>query len=241
MSTPESFEHRELRELLGAYALGGLPDEERARAQVHLDGCPACRAELAELVPVVEALQTVDPEALLTAPAPPPDLGARIAAAIAEERLLVQARARREAAMHSRRRILTAVAATVVVVVALGGGVVVGRSTAPPLAAGPTGAPIPMEEISLRALDPAIDVESAVLIPHTWGVEARFVASGLPAGATFHAAFRSTDGRMLPAGEFIGTGDSTLKCNMQSALLRHDTTAFVVTDGDGREVLVADL
>ncbi len=32
---------REWRESLGAYALGQLPDEERASLEAHLEGCPA--------------------------------------------------------------------------------------------------------------------------------------------------------------------------------------------------------
>ena len=40
---------REWRESLGAYALGQLPDEERAGLEAHLEGCPECRAELDSL------------------------------------------------------------------------------------------------------------------------------------------------------------------------------------------------
>lgn len=92
----EHREHRELRELLGAYALDDLPEEMRARLRAHLDGCPACRAELAEIAPLAEALRLVDPDALSAVPVPPPDLADRIVERVVEERALVQARARRE-------------------------------------------------------------------------------------------------------------------------------------------------
>lgn len=241
----ESSAHRELRELLGAYALGGLPEEARARLRAHLDGCGACRAELAEISPLAHALRGVEPEALSAMPVPPADLGDRIIARIAEERTLAEARARRDerhGAVRARSRgLMRAVVAAVLVVAALAGGTVLGRATAPDQTATPPAAPLPIEDMTLRAVDQSVDIESAVVVAHTWGVEARFEASGLDAGEVYRAAFRAEDGRLLPAGEFMGVGDGALTCNMQAALLRDDTTGFVVTDDDGRAVLVADL
>ena len=120
---------------------------------------------------------------------------------------------------------MTAAAAAVLVIAALAGGTVFGRATAPELTATPPVTPLPIEDITLRAVDQSLDIESAVAVAHTWGVEAKFEASGLDAGEVYRAAFRAEDGRLLPAGEFIGVGDKALKCNMQAALLRDDTTA----------------
>ena len=89
MSEHNSSAHRELRELLGAYALGALPDEARAQLRAHLDGCAACRDELGEIAPLADALRLVKPDALSTVPVPPADLGDRIVGRIAEERALV--------------------------------------------------------------------------------------------------------------------------------------------------------
>lgn len=245
MSADDTSAHRELRELLGAYALGGLPEQEQARLRAHLDGCPACRVDLAEIAPLGEALRQVEPDTLSRVPAPPPDLGDRIVARIAEERGLRQAHARRahrRAAVRARSRgLLTAAAAAVLVIAALAAGTVFGRATAPELTAAPPPARLPVETIALRALDPSVTTGSAVVVAHTWGAEAKFEASGLAAGEVYRAAFRAADGSLLPAGEFIGIGDKTLTCNMQSALLRDDTTGFVVTDEDGQTVLTADL
>ncbi|GAB7042438.1 MULTISPECIES: anti-sigma factor family protein [Catenuloplanes] len=44
------------RTLLGLYALGRLSAAEQARTVAHLDECPACRAEVAELHHVTSAL-----------------------------------------------------------------------------------------------------------------------------------------------------------------------------------------
>ncbi|HEY3831822.1 MAG TPA: zf-HC2 domain-containing protein [Acidimicrobiia bacterium] len=48
------------RGALGAAALGRLDEHEQLALQAHLDGCPACREELAELRSTVELLDTVD-------------------------------------------------------------------------------------------------------------------------------------------------------------------------------------
>lgn len=41
--------HRWSRDLLGAYALGAVDQAERQRVEAHLEGCAACRRELAQL------------------------------------------------------------------------------------------------------------------------------------------------------------------------------------------------
>ncbi len=51
--------HEDLRELLGAYALGALEPGERAALERHLAGCPSCRAELGELRRAVVALPLI--------------------------------------------------------------------------------------------------------------------------------------------------------------------------------------
>lgn len=245
MSEISGFEHREIREMLGAYVLNALPEQASAWLRAHLDGCAACREELAEIAPLASALRLVDPDALSAVPAPPADLGQRIAARIGEERVLAQARARRDArratAGRRSRQVLTAAAAAVLVLSALAAGAALGRATGPQVTASPTAPPLPVEDILLRSADPSVDVDKAVVVAHTWGVEAKFEASGLDAGQVYRAAFRSDDGRLLPAGEFIGVGGKALKCNMQAALLRDDATGFVVTDKDGRTVLTAEL
>ena len=238
-------EHREIREMLGAYALGGLSEQLKASLGAHLDGCPACREDLAEIAPLADMLRWVDPDALSVLPSPPPDLGERIAGRIAEERALTQARAgrllRRSAARRRTRQVLTAAAAAVLLVTALGVGSLLDRGGNTAVVARPSAAALPVEDIALRALVPSIGINKAVVVAHTWGVEARFQATGLTAGQVYRASFRAADGRLLPAGEFLGVGATPLKCNMQAALLRADTIGFVVNDASGRTVLAADL
>ena len=112
----------------------------------------------------------------------------------------------------------------------------VGRATAPEPPRPP------LEPISL-AVAPGDDitVESADLVAHTWGVELRIVAVGFTEGETFRAAFRTDDGALVPAGEFLGVGSAEMTCFLQSASLREDVTEVVVTDDTGHTVLSSDL
>jgi hypothetical protein len=62
------------REELGAYLLGALDPDETLRMQAHLSECAECRAEYAELAPVVGLLAKVPAEAFVrTVPDPAPD------------------------------------------------------------------------------------------------------------------------------------------------------------------------
>ena len=74
-----------MREQLGWYALGHGTPQERAAVRAHLDGCAACRAELAELTPLTARLAGVDPDRLDEQPAPPAGLGDAVLARIAAE------------------------------------------------------------------------------------------------------------------------------------------------------------
>jgi anti-sigma factor RsiW len=70
----------ELRELLGAFALGAVTPDEAAAVRAYLATHPAAQAELAELVAAADVL----PE-LAEPLAPPPDLRTRIAAAVTRD------------------------------------------------------------------------------------------------------------------------------------------------------------
>ena len=238
-----SDDHERLRELLGAHVLGHLDDVEAGAVRAHLDGCGACRAEVADLEPLVARLDAVDPIHLDERPSPAADLGARIRSAIAAEQAEHEVRDladRREAAHHrSRRRTTLLAAAAAVVVLALGVGVGLGRATAPAPPA------VPLEAISLGVDPPGertgIEVDSAGLVAHTWGTELRFEGAGFEEGAVYRAAFRDDAGRLSPAGRFLGTGEDGMTCQLQSALLRADVTAVVVRDEAGRTVLSSAL
>ncbi|PRY48795.1 anti-sigma factor RsiW [Geodermatophilus tzadiensis] len=218
-------EHRELRELLGALALGHLEPAEAARVRAHLDGCADCRAELAELAPLAARLAAVDPDALDRTPTPPPGLGAAVLARIAaEERRVVPPR---RAAVR-RRVALGAAAAGIAAAGAVTGWL-----------ARPVPAPPPLEPVTVQAVAPDVEA-SADLVPHTWGVEVKLSGSGFAAGEVYRVAVTTEDGVEVPAGEFLGVGPQPLDCNLNSSVLRADAVGFEVVDADGDVVVRSD-
>lgn len=232
--------HQRLRELLGAHALGHLGPGEDAALRAHLDGCAACRAELAEIAPLREALAGVDPDRLASPPSPPPGLGEevrrRVAAERAEQRGDDLARRRSDRAAGTARRARGVAVAAAAVLVVGAGGLLLGRATAPAPPA------VPYEAVALQVVgEDDVVVDEAGLVPHTWGVELRVRASGFDRGEVYRAAFVDEAGRSTPAGEFLGTGAQEMVCNLQAALLRDDAARVVVTDADGSTVLEADI
>lgn len=213
-------EHRTLRESLGAYALGQLPGPELTTLQAHLDGCAECRAELAEIQPVVRGLRGVDPDRLDTTPAPPPLLGEQIVSRALSER------------RTGPRRGVLLVAAGVVVAALIGGGVgyVVGDAT-------PS---VPREPVTLLASDARVDA-SATVIPHTWGVEITLDADGFTAGTVYRVVVLDDAGKRIDAGGFVGTGATRMLCNLNSTVLRAQASGFDVLDTSGAVVLHGEL
>ncbi|MGY1679993.1 anti-sigma factor family protein [Geodermatophilus sp. SYSU D01176] len=218
----ERGEHRELREQLGWYALGHGTPEERAGVRAHLDGCAACRAELAGLAPLAARLGRADPDRLDEEPAPPAGLGEAVLARIAAEAPLRRRRA-------SSRRALAA--AAVVGVAAAGFGV--------GWLARPVPDPLPLEPVAVQA-GPGIEA-TADVVPHTWGVEVKLTGEGFTAGAVYRVVVTDEDGTAVPAGQFLGVGPAELRCNLNASVLREDATGFRVLAADGTVVASSEL
>lgn len=215
--------HRALREGLGVYALGRGDADERAAVRAHLDGCAACRAELAELTPLVARLADVDPDRLDDVPGPPPGLGGAVLARIAAEQT-------RPADLADRRRRRTRAAAAVAAVGIAAAAFAVGWLVRPVPPAPPLEAVA--VEVTERGLTATADV-----VPHTWGVEVKLSGEGFTAGEVYRVVVRDDAGGASPAGEFVGVGAQQLDCNLNSAVLREDATGFEVVDADGAVVL----
>ncbi|MFC6093019.1 anti-sigma factor family protein [Saccharothrix lopnurensis] len=208
------------RESLGAFVLGQLGEPERIAVQAHVDGCPACRAEVADLRPAVELLGLADPSRVSDAPAVPAGLG---------ESVLARIRAERRPRRAPRRAAL--VAAAVLIAVSAGGiGYAVGRPTAP------------LEPVAVAGSAPGVSARAA-LVPHTWGMEIKLEATGFTPGRAYRVLVRDRAGRQSPAGGFVGTGTVPMTCNLNSSVLRRDAAGFTVLDaGDagGAVALAAD-
>lgn len=219
MSTPT--DHEALRTALGPYVLGDLPPAEAHALEAHLDTCAACTAELAELTPVAAALSGLR-GTRPSLPLPPADLGERVSAAVAAD-----ARRRPGARAAARRAGALLVAAAVGAVLVLG----VTRWVAEPAAP-----PVPVEAVPVEVGTPGV-VASAGLVDHTWGVEVKLTATGFTAGDRYRVVVLGPDGTEFPAGEFVGTGARTMRCNLSSSVLRERASGFEVV-GEGGRVLV---
>ena len=108
--------HSEVEELLGAYALDALVDDERSTVEEHLATCGRCRAEVAEHQQTASTLATVG------APAPT-GVWDRIAAEIEGRNAPVvplEFHRRRQTARWARQGLAVAAAVAVVMAMALG-------------------------------------------------------------------------------------------------------------------------
>ena len=59
--------------------------------------------------------------------------------------------------------------------------------------------------------------------------------------APYRARITNHDGTVISAGTFVGTGTATMRCNLNSSVLRPDAASFVVLDPAGTAVVWADL
>ncbi len=216
-------DHERLRTNLGAYVLGGLPDDESAALEAHLATCAECRAEHDELLPAASVLGELKVGAPAHATAAPADLADRVFSGLAAE----QDRERRTAWV--RRAGLAAVAGAAAAAV-----LVVGLAvTASDDDDEPT---VPLEAVAVTVSERGVEAD-ADLVNHTWGVEVKLSGTGFEQGGRYRVALLGTDGKRFPAGEFVGTGGTRMLCNLNSSLLRDDASGFVVTDSDGDVVV----
>lgn len=106
-------------------------------------------------------------------------------------------------------------------------------------AAGPSANPLTVVRVRVSAARLGVNVR--VRLAHTWGVEIKLEAVGLRSGASYTAVVKTTDGRRRSAGGFVGTGEVTMNCNLNSDVLRADAASFKVLENKGRTVLTGDL
>jgi hypothetical protein len=87
---------------------------------------------------------------------------------------------------------------------------------------------------------PAVQA-TADVVPHTWGMEVQLHGAGFTAGEVYRAQVTEDDGRVVSAGEFLGTGSAEMVCNLNSSVLRQDAASFAVLDSSGVVVLTSSL
>jgi hypothetical protein len=216
---PESC--REWRGELAAAALGNLDEEARVALQAHLDGCAACRAELADLRAVAAVLPAAD-VAHVTEPArdePPTDLGERVLGTLAWQR--AQEHRRR------RRRFGVVIATSAIAVAAAIGLLFIGGSL--------THTVDHAEEVAFTVKPRGVDA-SVQLARADYGTDVKLDVSGLNDGGVYWLWLTGDDGKRIAAGTFEATGDH-YTCDMTAALPLASTRRVWVTDAADQVVL----
>lgn len=219
--------HEELREAIGAYVLGQLDDDFRAALDAHLVGCAECRAEVADLAPLAVALRQVDPDRIVPSDlVVPAALDDRISRALEQESgTSVHAHPRfgaRRWAPAAVGAVLGAAAAAAVVLALV-------QPAEPP--AGP-------KIIAVSDVRAASGVQAvAGLVDHTWGVEIKLEATGLPAGQAYDVMVIDAAGKEYDAGAFLGVSGRKVVCSMNSSVLLVDAARFEVVNPGGDVVI----
>lgn len=210
-------ECRDWRELLGAYALGQLEGDEKIGLEAHLDGCAQCREELTLLAPVAQMLPRADPARFESAPQPPPELGARIAATIGAERQKAQRRRRRRRLFggFALGGATAALAAAVLAIFVLGGG----------------GDGQPEQQVRFASVPKGVTID-ATLEPHAYGTEIRMYVHGIASGTLCTVSLRGPGGVSYPAGTFRYRWGEDSEAVLASALDLSRTRAITVRAGN---------
>jgi anti-sigma-K factor RskA len=221
-------------QLLGAYVLGALDEQEARVVEEHLSRCPACRGELDDLRAVEATLGDVPPEALLDGPPEDGDL--------LLQRTLRQMRSERGSTVR-RRQFALGAAAAVVAAIVLGSGVVVGRSTAPITDAlpGPTSsaATPPAGTKVATFADPDTGARMTVQVkPAAGWVRVNVAIGGIPQNEKCRLFVVAKDGHREEIGSWLvskaGEADGT-SLDGAALIASDDVAAVEVENFDGKK------
>jgi hypothetical protein len=215
----------QLREELGAYALGLSEPEDRTRVDRHLEICPTCPAELESLGGVVDALGTLPPAAVEEAEPP------------AEDELLQRLAATRRREQRS-----------VVVSRSLGGlgvaGMLVAGAVAFDLGRRPVDpTPAAGSTVVLESPEGAAPTRGTTvrLTERDAGTQVDLETSTLPpvaAGQYYKVWLIDPDGTKIGVGTFRPEGDGRTTVRLQSAEPLEPGTQFGLTRGEQELLLV---
>ncbi|GGU60541.1 anti-sigma factor family protein [Lentzea flava] len=184
-------------QLLGAYVLGALDEQEVREMDEHLASCPDCTRELEDLRAMEAYLGEVPPEAMLDGPPEGGDL--------LLQRTLRQVRAER-GGVARRRQFALGAAAAVVAALVLGAGVFVGKATSPDVTAAPsqTVAPDPSGTKLATFTDPVTKASMTVkVVPAAGWVRTNMAISGIPEGEKCRIFVVAKDGSRQEAGSWV--------------------------------------
>ena len=190
-------------ELLSAYVLGALDEQEAREVEGHIASCEECRKEVAELREMELALGEIPPEAFLEGPPEGGDL--------LLQRTLRQVRTERTASQRRRSFTVGVAVAASATVVFLGGYLVAdaGSSDAqavrPPVSTAATvPGTAPTGVLLGSATDPATQARMTVRVtPAADWVRVNAAVTGIPAGERCRLVVVSKDGHREIAGSWV--------------------------------------
>ncbi len=210
---------REWRGELAAFAIDRLGASERVAMQAHLDGCPACRAELADLSSVARALPSADTSHLAAPTDPPAVLGDRILGRLAWARASERKR-------HRRHFVVVGITAVAAVAAALGL-FALGTSLHESHPGQPVAFTVAPQGVEARA----------VLHKREYGTEVALHVTGLSNDNEWYWLWLTgDDGKRVAAGTFQAS-NGEVSVDMNSALPLSSTRRVWVTDDRDRVVL----
>ena len=236
---PTGPEHERLRADLAGYVLGGLTLPEQHAVEVHLAGCPACQAELAELDPLPVLLDLARPVGATPPTAAPVSTTAEPARAHAPTPVPAATDPTPAAvpalASPPRRRVLVGAVAAVALVVALLVGVVIGQPSSPSFST----------PIALQAVDGASSSGTAALRVTDAGTVVRLDLTGLTTGdGTYFECLWTSNQGAQSAGTFRAAADGSVQVDLVTAARRYPGWTLEIVEhpagaADGRAVLRA--
>lgn len=211
----------DVRVSLGAYVLGALEPTERHEVDRHVDQCPACRDDLAEIAGLPGLLAHVHVDDIVgDDPEAPPELLDRLLAAASTER-------------RRTRRWRLAAATAAVVVGCIGGAVVVQA-----LDDGGTDQPAPATGQVFRASDAASGVDAKVTAtPTGWGTALRIQLSGVPRGERCSLVVVAAGGERESVAKWKVDYEGGVDVDGSTDLTLPEVVAFDVVTKDGRRLV----
>jgi hypothetical protein len=210
-----------VRPLLGAFVLGHLDPDEEARVRAHLDGCPACSQEAAELAPVAGLLPLADPARVGARAEPPGHMLDQVLTRIERERVARDRTRRRSIAAR-----VGAAAAVLALVLVVGQLVLQGRGT--------SGGQV----VALTATEPGV-LGEAVIHEDRRSTWVELTTTGMTTGETYAVWFEETGtGERSPLGTFVGV-EGDLYISLYSPLPRDRVASIGVSGEDGSTVMEA--
>jgi anti-sigma factor RsiW len=229
-------------EALGAYVLGALDDDEARELDEHVADCAECRAQLAELTGMREALGELPPEAFLEGPPEGGDL-------------LLQRTLRRVRTESSstflNRRVVGVAAAVVAVALALGGGVLLGRGNSGGLTTAlPTPSTAPPSSATVVPGTRVVSVTqdgtrlTATITPAAGWIRVNASVTGIPQGQRCKIVVVSKSGEQEVAGSWVVSAKAAAAgTNLDgSALIDPSQVASIMVQNfDGHTFVSANL